>query len=202
MRRPLPGRVPAHWIAPDRRAPEARVVPLVAVDANALDRDGSPRDALVDRFRAAVAAGRVRLFVPAGVLAEWRHPGAPEPIRAAAAGIVTPRAAAPTARQHIERIRVRAIMRGDGRPGKHDADASHLSEAAEAGCDAFLTRDGKILRKRDILRQALPAGLRIATLEEFWSDHGSAADDLPTEGSSHHPASGDHDPPDAPEGGP
>ena len=60
-------------------------------------------------------------------------------------------------------------MRGDGRPGKHDADASHLSEAAEAGCDAFLTRDGKILRKRDVLRQALPARLRIVTLDEVLS---------------------------------
>jgi hypothetical protein len=145
------------------------LAPLVAVDANALDRDGSPRDALVDAFRAEVAAGRLRLFVPAGVLAEMRDPGAPAAVRAAAADLPSRRATPPTARQHIDRIRVRAIMRGDGRPGKHDADASHLSEAAEAGCHAFLTRDGKILRKRDILRQALPPGLRIATLEDFMS---------------------------------
>lgn len=144
-------------------------IPLVALDANALDRDGSPRDALVERFRALAAAGRLRLFVPAGVLAEMRAPGAPEAVRAAALGLAdlpAPRRA-PTAREHIDRIRVRAIMRGDGRPGKHDADASHLSEAAEAGCDAFLTRDGKVLRRRDVLAQALPPRLRIATLEEF-----------------------------------
>ncbi len=155
MRSAAPGRAP--------------LAPLVAVDANALDRDGSPRDALIDAFRAAVAAGRFRLFVPAGVLAELRHPGAPDAVRAAASDLAVPRAAPPTARQHIDRIRVRAIMRGDGRPGKHDADASHLSEAAEAGCHVFLTRDGKILRKRDILRQALPPDLGIATLEEFLS---------------------------------
>ncbi len=151
-------------------ADEPGFAPLVAVDANALDRDGSPRDAAVDAFRAAVAAGRVRLFVPSGVLAEMRAPGAPAAVRAEALGLPPPRRAAPpTARQHIDRIRVRAIMRGDGRPGKHDADASHLSEAAEAGCDAFLTRDGKILRKRDVLRQALPPHLHIATLDGFLS---------------------------------
>ncbi|RYC30465.1 hypothetical protein D3273_18895 [Lichenibacterium minor] len=147
-----------------------RGVPLVAVDANALDRTGSPRDALVDAFRAEVAAGRVRLFVPSGVLAEMRDPGAPAAVRDAALDLPPPPRAAPlTARQHIDRIRVRAIMRGDGRPGKHDADAAHLSEAAEAGCDAFLTRDGKILRKRDVLLQALPSGPRIATLDDFLS---------------------------------
>ncbi|WP_237478006.1 hypothetical protein [Lichenibacterium dinghuense] len=146
----------------------ANAVPMVALDANTLDPDGSPRDALVERLFALAAAGRLRLFVPAGVLAEMRDPGAPRAVRAAALALpAPPRPAAPTARQHIDRIRVRAIMRGDGRPGKHDADASHLSEAAEAGCDAFLTRDGKVLRRRDVLRQALPPGLRIATLEEF-----------------------------------
>ena len=145
-----------------------RDVPRVAVDANALDLDGSGRDALVARLRRLAAAGRLRLFVPGGVAAEMRHPHAPEAVRAA------PEAAAPspahrplTPRQHIDRIRVRAVMRGDGRPGKHDADAQHLSEAAEAGCHAFLTRDGKILRKRDILRTALPPALRILTLEDF-----------------------------------
>ncbi len=162
--------------------------PLVALDANALDRDGSPRDALVDALLAAAAAGRLRLFVPEGVLAEMRGPARPRPCgprrwpcrrwpcrlpRRRSRGCLA--GARATARQHIDRIRVRAIMRGDGRPGKHDADASHLSEAAEAGCDAFLTRDGKVLRRRDVLRQALPPGLRIATLEDFMSGLARAA---------------------------
>ena len=154
--------------------------PLVAVDANALDRNGSERDALVDAFEAEIAAGRLRLFLPSGVAEEMRHPRAPVAVqeRADAVGaLAVPRlrTVAPTARQHIDRIRLRAMLRGDGRPGKHDADASHLSEAAEAGCDVFLTRDGKILRKRDILRAALPAGLRIATLEDFMAEGGSVS---------------------------
>lgn len=148
-------------------APPAR--PVVAIDANALDRDGSARDALVEAFGEALAAGRFRLVVTAGVAGEMRHAGAPDAVRALAAALAPPpsRAAPLTARQHIDRIRVRAILRGDGRPGKHDADASHLSDAAEAGCTVFITRDGKILRKRDILRGALPPGFRILTLEAF-----------------------------------
>ncbi len=149
-----------------------RRVPVVAIDANALDRDGSARDALVDDLWAEIAAGRLRLFLSTGVAEEMRHSRAPAAVQAraeqvAALAIPRERTVAPSARQHIDRIRIRAMLRGDGRPGKHDADASHLSEAAEAGCDLFLTRDGKILRKRDILRAALPPGLRIATLEEL-----------------------------------
>ena len=69
-----------------------------------------------------------------------------------------------SARQQIDRIKVRAILRGDGRAGKHDADASHLSEAAEAGCLTFVTWDSKILRKRDTLRAALPSGISTVLL--------------------------------------
>ncbi len=151
----------------------------IAVDANALDRDGSARDALVAALLAAASEGRLRLLVPDGVAAEMRHPRAPAAIRALAEAAPPPRSVPLTPRQHIDRIRVRAVMRGDGRPGKHDADASHLSWAAEAGCGVFLTRDGKILRKREILRGALPPGFRIATLEEFMAGADEGADAPP-----------------------
>ena len=111
----------------------------------------------------------IALFWPSGVIAEMLHPRAPEEIRIAAHDA---RARPPfplSALQQIARIKVRAILRGDGRAGKHDADASHLSEAAEAGCRAFITWDSKILRKRDTLRLALPSGMRIRTLAEFFS---------------------------------
>lgn len=146
---------------PDRRAAD-----LVAIDANVLDHDGTDRGALVQGLLAMVADGRLRLFVPSGVASELRHPKAPAWAGAATRLAVRPPVPSPTARRQIDRIRVRAILRGDGRPGKHDADASHLSEAAEAGCDHFLTQDRKILRKRDVLGETL-VNLSIATLAEF-----------------------------------
>ncbi len=140
---------------------------LVALDANILDRTGLEQDHLIERLEGLALHGRIDLFWPRGVIDEMIHVHAPEPIRTAARAA---RARAPvplSARQHIDRIRVRAILRGDGRAGKHDADASHLSEAAEAGCGTFLTRDSKILRKRETLAMALPDGMRIQTLAEF-----------------------------------
>ncbi len=145
---------------------------LVALDANVLDRTRLEQDQLIERLRSLATNGSIELFWPSGVVDEMLHLHAPEDIRAAA-GAARRRPRCPlSARQQIDRIRVRAILRGDGRPGKHDADASHLSEAAEAGCTAFLTRDSKILRKRDTLRLALPDGLRIRTLAEFFSELG------------------------------
>ena len=116
--------------------------------------------------------GSVDLFWPSGVVDEMLHPHAPEEIRAAARSARARPAFPLSARQHIDRIRVRSILRGNGRAGKHDADASHLSEAAEAGCGTFITWDSKILRKRDTLRLTLPSGMRIRTLAEFFSDLG------------------------------
>ena len=143
---------------------------LVALDANVLDSTGLEQDRLVERLRALASMGRIELFWPRGVIDEMRHRHAPEDIRAAA-GAARARPRSPlSARQQIDRIRVRAILRGDGRAGKHDADASHLSEAAEAGCRIFLTRDSKILRKRDTLRVALPDSMRIRTVAEFFSE--------------------------------
>ncbi len=155
---------------PTARAPDA-IIPKVACDANALDRDGTSRDLLLTAFMALARSGRLSLFAPSGVAAEIRHPHAPAEVRAAARAAATlPVAPRLTAGQHIDRIRVRAILRGDGRPGKHDADASHLSEAAEAGCTHFITQDGKILRRRDTLRRVLPPGFAIQTLAEFMAD--------------------------------
>ena len=140
--------------------------PLVALDANALDRDGTDRDRQVAAFEALVQQGRVCVFLPSGVIAELSHPHAPNEVRAMIPVGIMPKAMRLTAAQQIDRIRVRAILRGNGQPGKHDADAAHLSEAAEAGCRFFITNDGKVLRRRDILRMALPPSLRIATLAD------------------------------------
>lgn len=62
---------------------------------------------------------------------------------------------------------MRAILRGGAAPGRHAADADHLCAAAEAGCSVFLTRDGRILRKRADLEASLPAGFRILAIEEL-----------------------------------
>ncbi len=46
--------------------------------------------------------------------------------------------------------------RVNARPGKHSADASHISEAAETGCAYFITHDKRILKKKRELSEVLP----------------------------------------------
>lgn len=136
------------------------------IDANALDRTGGPRDALVDRFAAGARDGCFTVLLPAGVREEFDRPGTPAAVRAVALAYATAPPRTPTHAQKLDRIRVRAILRGDAGSARHEADAAHVSEAAEAGCAWFLTHDKRILRRRDDLRRVVP-GLRIATLERF-----------------------------------
>ena len=70
--------------------------------------------------------------------------------------------------QRADRARVLAILQGNARAGKHAADASHISEAAETGCGYFITHDQRILDKRGELYAVLPPTLNIVSLEEFF----------------------------------
>ena len=153
----------------------------VALDANALDPDGGRRDALIERFRSLVAAGVIRVVTTEGVGVELAHPHTPEAARAAVPAEPPAVRPAMTAARHIDRIRVRAILRGDARAGKHDADAANLSDAMEAGCAVFITRDKRLLRKRGALRAHLPHMPRIVDLPEFFAslDRCGSGDDDP-----------------------
>ena len=73
-----------------------------------------------------------------------------------------------TAAQQEERRRVAVVLQGNAKPGKHAADASHISEAAETGCAYFITEDVRILDKRAELGRVLPPTLKIVTLMEFF----------------------------------
>lgn len=138
----------------------------VGLDANALDEADPETKILVNRFKSLVMQGTIRVVVGEGVRSELRHPRTPGPVRR---GLPSPATARPpplSQEQQITRIRVRAILRGDGPAGKHDADALHLCEASEAGCAYFITHDKRILRRRTDIRAALPT-LTIVPLPRF-----------------------------------
>ncbi len=141
---------------------------LVGLDANALDRKGS-RDEAVERFLSFVRSGMLKCRVGPGVAAEVLHTPGAEALREVArlSGDDQRRYRPLTAAQHIARIQVRAILRGNAQPGRHEADAVHLSQAAEAGCRFFITHDGRLLRKREDLQSIAVPQVRIVALEEF-----------------------------------
>jgi hypothetical protein len=134
-----------------------------------LDLDGTDRDELVARFNDLSKAGRIKVVIAGGVRSEVLHPHTPAGVQAAVLPKIFNLRPGLNSTQKDERARIRAILQGNARPGKHDADASHLSEAAETGCAYFITHDGRILKKRDDLVSALPPSLAIVTLSEFFS---------------------------------
>lgn len=139
----------------------------IGLDANVLDRDGTERDRLTDRFRALADDGTLTVVLPGGVRSEAQHPHTPAEVRDALLPQIFNLRPGLNSSQRSDRARVLAILQGNARPGKHAADASHLSEAAEIGCGYFITHDKRMLDRRRELHAVLPPSLNIVSLEEF-----------------------------------
>ncbi len=59
-------------------------------------------------------------------------------------------------------------MQGNAKPGKHEADADHLFEAAKYG-GFFITEDDRVLERAGRLSDVLPPSLTVVTLSDFLS---------------------------------
>lgn len=141
----------------------------IGLDANALDRAGTDRRGrLTARFRALASNGTLTFVLSAGVRTEAQHPRTPADVRDAMLPQIFNLRPALNSAQRADRARVLAILQGNARAGKHAADASHISEAAETGCGYFITHDQRILDKRGELYAVLPPTLNIVSLEEFF----------------------------------
>jgi hypothetical protein len=57
-------------------------------------------------------------------------------------------------------------LQGNAKPGKHEADADHLFEAAKYG-GYFITHDDRIRRRAGQLGEVLPPSLTVVTLADF-----------------------------------
>ena len=147
---------------PNRRALDPRKG-NISCDANVFYWDGTARDHLVDRFCKLRAEGVLSVVIAGGV-----RPNTPDDIKAAISAQIFNLRPDLNADQKAQRRRVKEILTDNAMPGKHDADALHLSEAAETRCMYFITQDKRILDKRGELRAALPPTLSIVTLSEFF----------------------------------
>lgn len=147
------------------RALDPRIV-NICYDSNALNRTGGPEDSNVDRFLELAESQVINLLTPKSVLAELSHPKTPAAIQAAALQQIYTIQTGLTQGEIDTGQKIRAILQGNAKPGKHDADASHLTEAAKYG-GYFITHDQRILDKRSQLRAVIPPSLQVVTLEEF-----------------------------------
>jgi hypothetical protein len=140
----------------------------IAHDADIPDRDGSVRDALVDRFLALTASRKLTVVIPGGVRQQVQHPHTPDDVKGAVLPQIFNLRARLNTSQWDTRRRILTVLQGNARPETHAADASHLAEAVETGCAFFIARDKRFFKKRDELREVLPPSLNIVTLEEFF----------------------------------
>ena len=74
----------------------------VGIDANAIDRDGTDRDALVNSLLALYQAGTISLILPKGVRVEIANPNTPADVQEAAPKIFTIGVVAPQATLNTE----------------------------------------------------------------------------------------------------
>lgn len=151
------------------RRPLNPLICNIALDANALDLNGPARDSLVARFRQLMDDREFNVVIAGGVRREVQHSNTPVHVRADVLPQIFNLRPGLNASQQSERQQVATILQGNAQSGRHAADASHLSEAAETGCGYFITHDRRILDRRAELARILPPSLTIATLVEFFS---------------------------------
>jgi predicted nucleic acid-binding protein len=136
------------------------------VDANAFNRDGTPHDALVDRFEE-LCVDELTVVTPGGVRDEVADSRTPMEVQNAILPQIFNLRPGLNSEQQAVRRKVEVILQGNAILGKHSADASHLCEAAETGCGYFVTRDKRVLGKRATLQAVLPPSLFIVDVVEF-----------------------------------
>ncbi len=138
----------------------------VAIDANALNRDGSAHDTSVDRLLNLWSDGTIKLITPKGVRLEALDPRAPAHLQAAVTPMIFAYRVGLNSEEQQRRRMIEQELQGNAQPGKHTADADHLFEA-EKYCAYFITHDRRILDKAGKMRNLLRPSLTVVTLIEF-----------------------------------
>jgi hypothetical protein len=144
---------------------DPRICPI-GIDANALNRDGSAKDGLVDRILELDRTGQINLIAPHGVRREAADPRTPPGVSEAVLSKIYTIPTGLTAQEQDTRARIEAALQGNSKPGKHAADAQHLAEAAKY-CGYFITHDDRVLKRSKGLRDVLPPSLNVVTLAQF-----------------------------------
>jgi hypothetical protein len=146
---------------------DPRICPI-GIDANALNRDGSKHDALVERLLDLDRVGTINLITPHGVRREVEDPRTPKYVSDPMLSKIFTIPTDLTSQERNVRKGIEAVLQGDARPGKHAADAQHLAEAAKY-CGYFITHDERVLERSNRLRLSslLPPSLNVVTLAGF-----------------------------------
>lgn len=135
------------------------------IDAHVLDHIGSPEDAVVEEILRLAWEGAFLLVLPHSVKSEIEHPNTPREVKRRAQRLLFTEPVGLTPDELVLHRKVRSIVQGNAKPGKHERDAYHVVESAKYG-RYFITNDQRILKKGPELAELLPQ-LRIVTPTEF-----------------------------------
>lgn len=134
------------------------------IDAHVPDRVNDEEDEIVDRILELSGDGKFQVLLPYSVKAEIEHPHTPAIVKRRAMSLIYTEEVALTEQELAMHSQIREIMRGNAKPGKHDADAYHIVESAKYG-RYFITNDQRILQKRGEIADLLQ--IVIVTPREF-----------------------------------
>jgi len=135
------------------------------VDVPVLHRKGDAEDAVVDELLEVAFERRVMLHLTYSVKDEIAHPNTPADVKKRAQRLIYSVPVQLTQGEKELHQKVREIIQGNAKAGKHDADAFHLVESQKYGAGYFLTNDKRLLKKKAAIGNLL--NMEIVTPTEF-----------------------------------
>ena len=126
------------------------------LDANALDAAGTADGAEVDELlRQYWESDDFRLQVPCSVRQEIKHPHTPAGVKRNMSPFIYSEDVELTDDESARRDRIRGILQGNSKPGRHHQDADHLFWSQRYGGRHFITHDRRLLKKAEEIFEAL-----------------------------------------------
>lgn len=135
------------------------------VDVPVLHRKDDAEDAVVDELLETAFERRLMLHLTYSVKDEIAHPNTPADVKKRAQRFIYSVPVQLTQEEKELHQKVREIVQGNAKAGKHDADAFHLVESQKYGAGHFLTNDKRLLKKKAEIGNLL--NMEIVTPTEF-----------------------------------
>lgn len=120
------------------------------MDSCAFNPGGSEEEC-IRRLARLYDDGEINLEIAGSVLKEIGHPNTPGDIKKRAATLIFTTELSLNQEQVTIRETLRAMIRGNGKPGQHEKDADHIFDLQMHGGGYFITTDARLLSLSGIL---------------------------------------------------
>jgi len=143
------------------------------LDAHFLDAMEGDEAEAVKAILELHANQQLGLLIPYSVKDEIEHENTPDHVKERAQQLSYTSPVDLTEPERELRKEACALMRGNAKPGSHDADAYHLVEAAKHGGRYFITNDKRVLKRQEDISALL--GIKVVTPTKFLETYNECA---------------------------